>query len=249
MSDRSVLALERAAFRAWPALETLEETGWVLRFANGYTRRANCATAPTAGGGDLEARIRWCERAFAARSLPVVFRVLSVAGPPELDQTLGTAGYRRAGEALVMTADLPHAAAVAAAGALEELAPDPWLDLYDRFGGKAGALRATHRALLEAIPGERLLAAVSAGPQHVGCGLAVRDGALLGLFDLAVAPALRGRGHGRRLVDGLLRWGADRGARCAYLQVLATNEVAIRLYERTGFREAYRYWYRVRPDG
>jgi ribosomal protein S18 acetylase RimI-like enzyme len=77
--------------------------------------------------------------------------------------------------------------------------------------------------------------------------LAVRDGPLLGLFDLGVEPALRGRGHGRRLLDGLLRWGIERGARCAYLQVLATNP-AIRLYERTGFREVYRYGYRVRTE-
>jgi ribosomal protein S18 acetylase RimI-like enzyme len=73
----------------------------------------------------------------------------------------------------------------------------------------------------------------------------VRDGDLVGLFDLGVAPALRGRGHGGRLLAGMLRWGLARGARRAYLQVLATNP-AIRLYERAGFREAYRYWYRAR---
>jgi N-acetylglutamate synthase len=75
----------------------------------------------------------------------------------------------------------------------------------------------------------------------------VRDEDLTGLFDLVVAPERRGRGHGRALVDGLLRWAATGGARRAYLQVLATNVVAVRLYERAGFREAYRYWYRLPP--
>jgi ribosomal protein S18 acetylase RimI-like enzyme len=247
MDAPTIDSLERAAMRAWPALETIEHEGFVLRAADGYTRRANCATALGPGSGDLPARIAWCERQLAARGLPAVFRVLSAGGPDGLDAALEAAGYRRDGESLVMTLDPLHGVAAPVAPApIEALAVDSWLDLYDRFGGKAGAQRGTHRALLEAIPAERLLAAVHAQGRPVGCGLAVRDGELVGLFDLGVEPALRGRGHGGRLVDDLLRWGAQRGARRAYLQVLATNP-AIRLYERARFREAYRYWYRVRP--
>lgn len=246
MSAPSLLALERAAMAAWPALETVEEAGWVLRFANGYTRRANCATALCADG-DVGGRVAWCEGAFAARSLAPVFRVLSAGGPPGLDATLDAAGYARGDEALVMALDLdPARATSGAAPAPDALPIDPWLDLHDRFGGRSGAHRETHRAMLEAIPGARLLATVAADGRRAGCGLAVADGPLVGLFDLAVDPGLRGRGHGRRLLEGLLRWGAERGARCVYLQVLATNP-AVRLYERVGFREAYRYWYRARP--
>jgi ribosomal protein S18 acetylase RimI-like enzyme len=255
MNAPSLQSLERAAMSAWPALETVEDGGWVLRFAGGYTRRANCATALGPDGGDLGARIAWCEAAFTRRSLPPVFRLLSASGPAGLDAALGAAGYARGDEALVMTLDLAGAR-LAAAPLPESLPLDAWLDLHDRFGGRLGAHRETHRAMLEVIPGERLLAVVRADGLHVGdlgprlppagCGLAVADGPLLGLFDLAVDPALRGRGLGGRLVDGLLRWGAGRGARSAYLQVLATNP-AVRLYERTGFREAYRYWYRIRP--
>lgn len=241
----SLHSLERAAMSAWPALETVEDGGWVLRFAGGYTRRANCATALGPDGGDLGARIAWCEDAFTRRSLPPIFRLLSAGGPAGLDAALGAAGYARGDEALVMALDLAGAR-LGAAPVPESLPLDPWLDLHDRFGGRLGAQRETHRAMLDLIPGKRLLGVVRADGPPAGCGLAVADGPLLGLFDLAVDPALRGRGLGRRLVDGLLRWGAGRGARSAYLQVLAAN-AAVRLYERTGFREVYRYWYRVRP--
>lgn len=254
------LALERAAMRAWPALECIEEAGWRLRFANGYTKRANCATALDATDVDLEDRIAWCARQFAARKLPAVFRVLSSCGPARLDHALATAGYRRADESLVMVLDLPSSCEPAGAGAprardeaalrpaIKPLSLDSWLDLFDRFAGKDGEQRTMHRAMLETIPGERLLATVDADGQSVGCGLCVRDGQFVGLFDLAVAPQLRGRGHGRRLLDGMLCWAAARGARRSYLQVLAANQAAVRLYQHAGFREAYRYWYRLPPE-
>jgi ribosomal protein S18 acetylase RimI-like enzyme len=240
------LALEEAAMRAWPALERLDEAGWVLRFAGGYTRRANSAAALGADGEELENRIAWIEAEYAARELPAIFRVVSGCGPAGLDDALAAEGYEREGEALVMTLDLP-ADPPPPPHALRPVPIDAWLLLYERLTGRGADGRDLHRRLLESVQGERLLAALDAGDEAVGCGLGVREGAFAGLFDLAVTAALRGQGHGRRLVDELLRWAAEGGARTAYLQVLVENEVAIRLYERAGFRAAYRYWYRARP--
>ena len=147
-----------------------------------------------------------------------------------------------------MTLDLPHSAP--SPHALREIPIDEWLVLYERLNERGPEGRDLHRRLLESVRGERLLAALDDRVEIVGCGLGVREGEFAGLFDLAVAPAQRGRGHGRQLVEELLRWAASGDARTAYLQVLVQNEVAIRLYERLGFRVAYRYWYRAlpRPD-
>ena len=67
----------------------------------------------------------------------------------------------------------------------------------------------------------------------------------VGLYDIVVAPDLRGRGLGRRLVAGLLAWGARAGAGRAYLQVRETNAPAVALYRSLGFTLAYRYRHRV----
>ncbi len=45
-----------------------------------------------------------------------------------------------------------------------------------------------------------------------------------------------------------LRWARPRGARQAWLQVLADNTGAIALYESTGFRTAYSYAYWQREE-
>ena len=73
--------------------------------------------------------------------------------------------------------------------------------------------------------------------------ICVHDGDLAGLFEIATHAAERGKGHGRRLVLSALKWARLRGARQAWLQVEAGNDVARRLYESIGFREISRYHY------
>lgn len=52
---------------------------------------------------------------------------------------------------------------------------------------------------------------------------------------LAVSPAAQGAGVGRKLVEAAIEEAGQRGASKVTLRVLAHNEVARRLYARTGF--------------
>jgi ribosomal protein S18 acetylase RimI-like enzyme len=63
-----------------------------------------------------------------------------------------------------------------------------------------------------------------------------------------VERSARRRGIGRELVSSALRWARLRGARQAWLQVLADNTGAIGLYESMGFRTAYSYAYWQREE-
>jgi GNAT superfamily N-acetyltransferase len=56
---------------------------------------------------------------------------------------------------------------------------------------------------------------------------------LVGMF---VEPAERGRGVAVRLVESIVSWARDRGAARLYLWVTATNDPALRLYGKCGFR-------------
>jgi GNAT superfamily N-acetyltransferase len=56
------------------------------------------------------------------------------------------------------------------------------------------------------------------------------------LVAMFVAPEARGSGLGAALVDAVLSWARDRQADGLTLWVTASNEAAIALYERLGFR-------------
>ena len=57
-------------------------------------------------------------------------------------------------------------------------------------------------------------------------GLGVVERGYVGLYDIVVAPDLRGIGLGRRVVTSLMAWGCREGAHSAYLQVREENEIA-----------------------
>ena len=79
--------------------------------------------------------------------------------------------------------------------------------------------------------------------------ICVRDGDLAGIFELATAPAARGRGHARRLLTSALSWAQRRGARQGWLQVEADNSAGCRLYGSLGWTAVYRYHYRQAAEG
>ncbi len=59
---------------------------------------------------------------------------------------------------------------------------------------------------------------------------------VLGIAGLAVDPGARGRGAATALLAAAERFARERGGSKLSLRVLSTNEPALRLYERAGFR-------------
>jgi ribosomal protein S18 acetylase RimI-like enzyme len=238
--------MEEAALNAWPALQTLVYDGWLLRFANGYTKRANSVVPLYAGTRPLEAKIAYCERVYRQHQQPMIFRLPSfVERVHELDAALAARGYQYLDETIVQLSDLRHASYTQSDRAHTLLNADHWLPIYHGME-KGRADRATHARILTAIMSPTCYIAVR-DVQHVACGLGVCDRGYVGLFDMVTDAAHRRRGYGMEVVRSLLAWGQEHyDADFAYLQVMADNLPAISLYGKFGFEECYRYWYRVK---
>lgn len=70
----------------------------------------------------------------------------------------------------------------------------------------------------------------------------------LRMMNLAVAPHVRHRGIGRRLLEQAVTMGVEQGARRALLEVRASNRPALALYEQVGFtRSGARTKYYTNP--
>jgi N-acetylglutamate synthase len=250
-TDRAPSArrVEEASLNAWPALHQILLDGWVLRFARGFTKRANSVVPVYESQLDPLEKIRFCENLYVRERQTPIFRLTSITGDRDLDHMLALRGYQRADATTVMSCPLDAAIGVrdrAQDAPFVALPRADWLTAYARITGIPEVATQLHALLLNGIRTPHEFGAIFA-QTPVACGLAVLEAELVGLFDVATDTASRRRGHGRRLVEGLLDWGRRSGARHAYLQVLADNLAARQLYEGIGFSPLYSYWYRIAP--
>ena len=77
-----------------PALQQILFDGWVLRFARGYTKRANSINPLFGSALEVGAKVDACARLYEEKGLPPIYRLTPFSHPPELDPVLAQRGYR-----------------------------------------------------------------------------------------------------------------------------------------------------------
>lgn len=246
----TVRRFEAAGFRAWPATSVHYDGAWAVRLTGGHPARRLNSINPLDPGDDanLTERIARAERTFGAYGRPATFRMSPLASS-RLSAHLDRQGWTRHSESLVMRAPLSDRLV---ADALHQI---PLKDM-GRFIGAAIAigsldpvLRPGLSEVISSIEPSAGLFVNEGDGRPVSTAICVRDGELAGLFEVATDADERGKGNGRRTVLSALKWARSGGARTAWLQVEADNEVAIGLYRSLGFDEIYRYHYRQPPQG
>jgi GNAT superfamily N-acetyltransferase len=237
--------LERLGFRARPSFETVEVDGWTLRFADGYTKRANSVNPHFGSTLPVSAKIAHCEALYGERGLPTIFRLTPFSEPADLDRTLTSAGYDVLDRSLVMAASLDRAPDLESGNVLI-VSNDEWFAAFDRLRPLDRVKQAAHRRIVESAQGTRCFALIEQNGDPIACGLGVLVDDAVGLFDLYTAEERRRRGHGGAVIGSILRWAVHQGARTGFLQVHSQNTPVRRLYEGFGFEVAYPYWYRIK---
>lgn len=236
--------LQRLSEDGWVAdSEPLGE--WVLRWADGWTRRANSCLAVGDPGLDLPtAAATVVDHANAHGIRP---RALVIDDSPE-HRGLLALGWTSEVSTLVLVQRLvdrlgeyPDQSSEVGDPQVrvETTLSDAWLAaaLADRPGPTEAA-----RAVLTGR-GPQAYASVVADDRIVARGKAHVTGAWTGLSGLATAEEYRGRGLMSRISDALGLWAARLGARSTYLQVEADNDAARTRYVRQGYVEHHRYHY------
>lgn len=242
------ITIEELSLRAWPAFESARHEGWILRQAEGLTKRANSVIPLYEGEGELEAKVSFCEDYYKKAGLKSTFKLTEFSEPPALDSFLAERGYSRVDETSVRTAAPCWREWQASARVeLRAEAGEEWLSEAARIKGYNEHDDRVHRRIIGGVSGEKGFALLRDEEGRVNAlGFALLDGGYLSFHDIFVEPACRQRGLATELMESLLCWGVNAGAEKSFLQVVADNRAAIALYEKFGFKELYRYWYRVK---
>jgi GNAT superfamily N-acetyltransferase len=224
---------------AWPAPATRDVDGWRVRLGGGVTRRAN-SVLPRATPTDVDAALREVEAAYGAAGQPPCFQLSPASQPPGLADLLAARGYVAEAPTTVMTAPLPPPRTVSPAVEIADVPDDDWFGLWWSVDGRGSpGQAATARAILTGVPA--YYATLRTDGRAAAVGRVVPLGEWAGVYCMAVAPDLRGRGYGRTVLAALLAKAAETAARQAFLAVMDGNTTARNLYESSGFTSSYVY--------
>ncbi len=244
-TEKNIIRFEEMALNAWPALKNTYFMGSVLRYSNGYTKRANSVNALYQRRG-INKLIAFAEQYYKGLKAPVVFKVIDCKQYRRLDRKLENLQYQKKDTTTIKTLDLEQL----------EIVPPPEVTVANSFSEKwitglaccnnLRSKKAVIARLLKSIAVDTLVASIQIDNEPVAFGYAALENNCAGFFDVVVDEAHRGKGYGRKIMEGLLAAAQKSGIQYGYLQVMDNNAVANKLYDSLGFREYYKYWYRVK---
>jgi GNAT superfamily N-acetyltransferase len=239
-----IIELERVADRAWPA-PVVEHLGqWRLRYADGWTNRANSALPLGHADRPLDEAVRACARFYAERAAPAKITVPLpvrrdvarhlvatgwVAQPLVLVQTARLDAWPSPGPIRIALVQRPSSGLL---GLLTARKQDP---------NARQELPPAARHVLFGVDAVRFAQAVDDdGRAIAGARGALVDGWLhIGLVE--VTPRARRQGLARAVSASLGEWARGLGATRAVLQVEESNDPAVRLYASMGFLTHHTY--------
>jgi ribosomal protein S18 acetylase RimI-like enzyme len=235
--------IEAHFFTAWPAMAEMDLDGWRVRISSGYSDRANCVTPMNPGALHVAEKIKWCERFYNDRQLPVIVRISEMCGQPGLDAWLQERGYRMSWAMETASCALAQVAPPADV-VLESTASEGWLDAALAVDGRITPHLTPFTFILRHMPKPSCYARIGDGAAALAVGAATVKDDLMAVFVMRTHEKQRRKGHGRAVLDALMNWGAGQGAARAWLQFDRDNDAAKALYRAAGFAPVYNYHYR-----
>lgn len=222
----------------WPAAETVEAGGFLLRRGAGGGSRVSAASR-TAGPCDIAA----AEAGLRAWGQRPLFRI----GPDEaaLDEALAARGYSVKDPTAVLAAPV----GALTGGDIDEFAIlcDAPLACMEAIWA-AGGIGPARLRVMERVAVPRIWILGRHGDRPVGAAFVAAQGGAAMLHALEIGRAYRRAGVARRMTRAAAAWARRAGADTLVLAVTRANTAALSLYAGLGMAETGSYHYRAAPS-
>ena len=247
--QKEIKTIEDLSLNAWPSHQMQIYDSWILRFSYFYTHRTNSVEQLGPSTIPIPEKVAYCESIYRDWGSPCIFKINPLL-PPDFDELLNKKQYEIEHVTDVMTMDIP-------VSKKEQCSPDVILEedislkwIYSLFDLKE-MKNEIHKQIVpymyRAIPKRTIAAHIEKEGRYIATGLGILDRDYIGIYAIHVDPAYRRRHYAEGICRSILSQAQKQGAKKAYLQVVAGNTGAKRLYQKLGFEQLYTYWFRVSP--
>lgn len=244
MMNDKIRFFEELAINAHASLKVQMYDGWLIRYANGHTKRANSVSVLYPSSLKLSDKIAYCEKQYAKAGLPCIFKLTD--DDMQLNCVLEQRGYKAVDSTDVMIRELDVFSADTDNCVFTNSPTEEWLGAYFEFEGLTDkAKQDTFRHMLSNVTADTIYGAVLNNGRIVSCASAAIEHGYMLLQNVVTDPDMRGCGFGKKVCGALINEAKKSGADRSYLQVVVSNTVAVNLYKKLGFHKVYSYWYMV----
>ncbi len=244
-----VIHLQEIANNAWPAKNYLFLNGWILRFTDGATSRANSVLPLYYYGNNLKQDINFVEKAYRKYNLPVKFMLHDYYEPSKLYSRLVELDYQAEPIVDILGTKLQHFKKEVIINQYQYVCSSERTKAWSEALVKLATNRSKEDLIgilgiidRITIPLKKLFAAVTED-QIIGIVLGILQSGYLGIMDLIVDPDYRRQGVATTLLYQSVEWATTLGGTHIYLQVVRENHEAIALYKKLHFKKWYSYFY------
>jgi ribosomal protein S18 acetylase RimI-like enzyme len=245
MSDKKLIRrLEEISMNSWPSLKNEIYDGWVLRYSNGYTKRANSVIPLYKSYIPVIDKVDRCREKYKSMNLPLIFKLTELNH--DIDEVLNNHRFSKIDISSVKMVTINSVENKTYDNIdISTRLDNVWTNAYFQLSNlQDKEKQLTSIEILHRNPGLLITCLKKINQEIVGVGLGITNTNYLGLFDIIVNEKYRRNGFGKDIVLGLLGEAKRRNISTAYLQVVENNIAANSLYEKIGFKDVYRYWYR-----
>ena len=245
MSVNNIRFYEELSSNGHVALNLMQYDGWLLRFSNGYTARANSVSVIYPSTLPLEEKISYCEKCYQKQGLPCQFKITDSESDKALNEALKNRGYEPVNTTDILVQNLDsYNFPVTENAVFFDTPTEEWLSAYFPFENITDQNNInTFRQMLAKVQVKTIFAAIIDDGKIAACASAAIEHGYMLLHNVVVSPEKRGKGFGKQVCQSLIAKAKSEGAENAFLQVVRTNEVAYNLYKKLGFKKEYSYWY------
>lgn len=251
-SKNLVRCLQENLINSWPAQHYFFHNGWILRFNDGVTSRANSVIPLNYYGNKttIAKDIEIVERAYQKYNLPAIFMMHDYYKPSYLRYKLIERGYKEFDFTIGMGSHIKNIMSLNVNKSISYSFYDERTMEVSDFLAKYSARPNDQQIIIKEItqrieiPNKCFILA-RIQDKIVGTIMGVLDqNGILYLADIVVDPNHRRKGIASSLFyKAIIEWALPRNAKLVWLQVEIVNKNAINLYEKLGLKELYHYHY------
>ncbi len=153
MNNKKVIQkIEELSINALPALETKLVDGWILRFSNGYAKRANSINPLYPSKYEIKEKIEDMQKNYRSKNLKAVYKLTENVFPHDLDVILEQEGYELDGLTSVQLLSLNEVSVSPAANAVNySYLNDKWFLDFCKLNNIKETDQATLKKILQNI--------------------------------------------------------------------------------------------------